>query len=103
MADPVSLTIEGSIWSWIAGAAVVGAAGYEMYDAQKDSKKAMKDLMENKPASPLDTQADQAKAAEEAINRQRRIMLLTGGETNVTGGKGILSAGNVMSKTLLSG
>ena len=89
--------------TWLGEIALAGYGAYESYEAQKEQKKAMSDLMSNKPASPLDTQQDQNKAAEEAINRQRKMMLLTGGETNVTGGKGILSAGNVMSKTLLSG
>jgi hypothetical protein len=86
-----------------AAALLTTATVVESQQAMKEQKKAMTDLMASQPVSPISevSEEKQKTAAEDTVTAQRRMLLLSGGETDVTGGKAELKSSSLSSKVLL--
>ncbi len=92
--------------AWVAYVVEAVAMAYSAYEgaqAAKENKKAMEELKASTVPSPIsETAVDEQKSkAEDTITQQRRTLLASGGETNITGGSANILGSNVASKTLL--
>lgn len=88
-----------------ATAAVAGGAAMAV-ESQTASKKATENAMRDQQALMAQEKADEANAAtkaQDALTAQRRTLLASGGQTDVTGGTAGIMSGQVQAKTLLGG
>lgn len=79
----------------LAGAGI-GAGAAQLFSGSQDSPN-----MPNPPALPDPNQASQDAAKK--ITNQREILLRSGGQTDYTGGTGVLTGTDVSKTTLLGG
>lgn len=97
--DPVTTAL-------IIAAAAVTAGTVESVQAQTASKKAAANAERDQQALMAQEKADEAAAAgkaDEALTAQRRTLLASGGQTDVTGGTAGIVSGQTQAKTLLGG
>ena len=83
----------------ISGAIGIATGIKSLLSKPKEAAKAP--APEPRPIPKAPTVEDAQKKAQGQVARRRRISLLSGGETNVTGGKATLQEGDVGRKSLL--